>query len=457
MAKMLVVDDNKEIVAMIQDRFQLEGYKTEVAFDKQSTFDKIISFQPDVVVLDVYLEQAETGIDILKHLREQWPKEELPVIVLTGQPDSELCLNALHEGADDFISKPIDFEILMNAIKNVIEKKQEDLETTEVWQMKIEGSSDTIINLTKKIYQTSQAEVDTMILGETGTGKDLAAFVFHKNGERKAKPFIVIDCTTIPEALFESEVFGVARGAYTHAYESRPGRAAKAQGGILFFNEIGELSLDVQAKLLVFLETKKYTPLGSGQEHKLDDVILSATSRDLRKRVEQGKFRKDLYYRLMQNVIKMPPLREHKEDLPQLVKYFLKLFNEQFKKNIISVSSDVFKILQNHSWEGNVRELKMVVLRGVHNCQGRILEREHIKDVFDPEKRERSQNTSDSKYCFESYGTAKDKILYGFHQDYLQYHLKQHQWNIRKTAETIGITREHLSKLLKTHNIQRPK
>jgi DNA-binding NtrC family response regulator len=378
MSKILIIDDQPEIVNGLRERFELEGYEVEAAHEQSTALHLLDAEEINLVLLDVYWgEEEKTGLDILSQIRSEEQYKAIPVVVMTGKPDSQLTIEALSLGANDFICKPVVMEDLLEKMRRLLDRGPAKLEAVPVWENKFVCSSPSMIDLTKEIWRIAQVQADVLLTGETGTGKNLVAEMIHHLSPRKNKPFYTIECTSIPATLFESTLFGHEKGAFTDASATHPGRVEMAEGGILFLDEIGDLTLENQAKLLGFLGTKQFMRVGGNQVLKANVQIIIATLRDLEARVEEGKFRKDLYYRIKESQLQIPPLREHVEDIPLLVWYFLKKYNSLYGKSIQKITPEVFQTLQKDMWDGNVRQLQKTLKEAVRNCVGQVLE---IKD-----------------------------------------------------------------------------
>ncbi|MCK5240948.1 sigma-54-dependent Fis family transcriptional regulator [bacterium] len=470
MAYMLIVDDNINIANVYKEVFEQEGFQVECADDEKHSLELVGACKPDVVLLDVDLKGDggdRSGCVILNRLREKWTQEELPIIVISGVGDTSLLIEMIKNGANDFEVKPVeDFKSLVEKVKRYLHKKNgppdQDL---PVWEERIVGKSKVIMNLAKNILWAAQSECDTMILGETGTGKDLVARSFHALSKRQAKPFYEIDLTKISPNLFESEVFGYVTGAFSGAQRNKKGLIEETQGGVAFLNEIGELPLEQQAKLLTLLENKIITRVGSTEKIKMDIVILAATNRNLKKMVDKGFFRKDLYYRLYNHVLIIPPLRDHLEDIPLLVDHFIKELNPRYQKRIQATSVEVMEWMQKQKWEGNVRHLKKCTEVGIKNSLDNIISLQDIQSFVT--QMEAETENSDEKigqppgtadYLELEYQDLKKQLKVEIDEKekrYLLHHLEKNKKNKTKTARSIGINNyQQLTQAMKRLNIE---
>jgi DNA-binding NtrC family response regulator len=318
-----------------------------------------------------------------------------------------------------------------------------------------------MMNLAKNVFRAAQADSDVLFLGETGTGKTLVADVFHQVSQRAEKPFIRIDCNNIATNLFETEIFGYVKGAFTGAGPDKPGRIVEADGGILFLDEIGDLPPEQQGKLLTFLENKTFSPVGSIDTYKLDVLILMATNKPLYEKVKAGEFRKDLYYRLHNTVIQNPPLKDHPEDIPDLVGQFIKVFNLQYGKAVTAVSAEVMARLQSLPWDGNVRQLISCIEEGVKNCLDHLIILQDIMPFLRREGFSRPQSKQPEVQPQDwdvDYKTFKEKILHQLERDYLKRKLDQHLWSVTRTAKAIGLPQhQYLNQLMRRFDLKREK
>jgi len=372
-----------EVVALVEDdptarrltRVWLEqaGYRV-VEYDSGRAVREAEGELPSVACVDLGLGDA-TGFEVMEHLRRRSP--ELPTIVVTAQRDVESAVAAMRAGAYDYLTKPVDRDRLLLSVRRACERRAlvarvERLQN-ELSERKflgsIVGTSPAMRELARQVERVLESDVAVCLFGESGTGKELVARAIHSGGPRRHGPFVAINCAAIPASLQESELFGHERGAFTGATQTRLGCFERAQGGTLLLDEIGEMSLSTQASLLRTLQEKTVRRVGGSQEIPVDVRIVCATHRDLRSEVEAGRFREDLYFRLVVYPIRLPPLRERLDDLPILVTHFLDLLQPRDQKTVRSVSPEALEALSRHSWPGNVRELQNVIHRAVLACR----------------------------------------------------------------------------------------
>jgi two-component system, NtrC family, response regulator AtoC len=368
--RILVADDEKVITGSLQKILKDSGYDTVICDNGESVFEQFNAFNPDLALMDIYLGDSH-GIQMLKQIRsEGW---EVPVIMMTGFADVSLAVQAMKEGAADFVLKPFDLAHLLVLIeKNLkhvqLQAKVKVLQEEVEYQRRrsgIIGSSTEMRKVLDVAERLAQGETTTVLLeGESGTGKELVARFVHERSSRKDQPFIVLNCGAIPKDLAESEFFGYEKGAFTGATERmKEGKFELANNGTILLDEIGELSLDMQVKLLRVLEGKKFYRLGGGREIAVEVRVIAATNRNLAREVEAGRFREDLYYRLNVASIHIPPLRERRDDIEALVRAFVDEFAKRFGKPVPMISPEATQFLRSLPWKGNVRELRNAMER----------------------------------------------------------------------------------------------
>jgi len=325
----------------------------------------------DLLLLDLKLPDGN-GLELLKEIKVKNP--ELPVIVITAFADTESAIFAMKEGAFDYLAKPFDFNHLKELLDKALERPKEVVEETKSWnqncQVKLVGKSKAILEVSKLIGQVAQRDVPVLIEGESGVGKELVARAIHCFSPRKDKPFVAVNCAALPETLIESELFGYEPGAFTSAEKRKLGKFEVANGGTLFLDEIGDMSLSTQAKLLRVLQDQTFERLGGNQPIKVNVRIIAATNQNLKELINKGLFRADLYHRLNVVTIRIPPLRERKEDIPLLVEYFIQKTNQELGTKVKGITLEALKLLEDYSFPGNVRELENIIKRAVILAKG---------------------------------------------------------------------------------------
>jgi two-component system nitrogen regulation response regulator NtrX len=384
------------------------------------------------------------GIQTLQELKASHP--DLPVIIISGHANIELAVKATRMGAYDLLEKPLSVEKVLLAVDRALEKKGLELENRMLRQnllrkCRMVGDSAKIAQLKEQIKMAGQSNSRVLILGESGSGKELVAQLLHENSSRTGGPFIEVNCAAIPQELIESELFGHEKGSFTGAFERKKGKFELADNGTLFLDEIGDMSLQTQAKVLRVMETQEFQRVGGNKNIKVDVRIISATNKDLAEEVKKGNFREDLFFRLNVIPIKVPSLRERLEDIPALVDNFLDMFASEYGQQKKVITEDAVKMLQKHSWPGNIRELKNVLERLVIMTPSRTIT---AGDMFMPESH------GSDYFSFSTLKDARD----AFERDFIIKKLDENAWNISKTAEVLDMERSNLHRKIKAYDIK---
>lgn len=460
--KILIIDDDESIIWVIKKALEPAGYKvssrTRLASGLRAAED-----QPAVILLDLMLPDG-SGLDGLRELRTSHP--ETIVIMITANAMMDSTISAMKEGAYDYLEKPFDIEelkILVDkafkdlALRQELKELKKAAFETETPQMV--GRSPGMLKVFKDIGRVASKDITVLITGESGTGKELVAKAIHLNSRRSTGPFIAINAASIPKDLLESELFGYKKGAFTGAARDKTGRIEAADRGTLFLDEIGEMDQNLQAKLLRFLQEKEFSPLGSNDTLKADVRIIGATNRDLSEAISQGRFREDLYYRFNVVQIKVPPLRERKEDVPLLIKRFLAEAVEKLETGEKELSKETKAFLEKYDWPGNVRELENVIKRACVLSTGTIIEKKDllieeansysIKDFLE-EKLKRYLKDMAKITNFNLYGTVLSEV----EKALIAIVLKEMNGNQLKTARILGINRNTLRTKIKEYKIK---
>ncbi len=382
-ARILFIDDepgSREGLTLLLKR---QNYHVDAVAAGEDALSLLSRQSYDVIITDLFL-PGVSGIDILKHVKEH----SLPcnVILITGNASAETAVEAMKEGAFDYITKPLNFEKLKVLIEKAVEKSRLIAENLYLRQQlrgkykfdNIIGNSPAIQPVFYRMEKILHTDSTVLILGESGTGKELVARAIHYNGSRKEKPFIVINCGAIPAELLESELFGHVRGSFTGAVADKPGKFEVANKGTIFLDEIGTMPLQLQMKLLRVLQEQEIERVGSTRRTKLDVRVISATNADLEERVLRAEFREDLYYRLNVIPIHLPPLRDRREDIPLLAKHFLKKICTDMRRPVLELTPLAARALENYEWPGNVREMENVIERAVALTDGDIIDRQDL-------------------------------------------------------------------------------
>lgn len=385
--KVLIVEDEENERSGLAELIQAWGYKTDTARDGLEALEKVTAWSPGIVVTDFKMPRMN-GMELLERIADE--PQQIAVILLTAQGSIDIAVDAMKAGAYDFLSKPVDPARLRNILSNASRQRdtERELEVTRK-RLRDSGMLGTLVGSSKKMQEifaliemVAPSSASVLITGESGTGKELVARTIHELSPRKGKPFVAINCSAIPETLIESEIFGHEKGAFTGALERRSGCFELAEQGTLLLDEIGEMPINTQAKLLRVLEDRKLRRLGSKAETEIDVRVLAATNKVPEQAVQAGELRNDLYYRLNVFNIHMPPLREHKEDVPLLAESLLASMNEKHGRKVAILSDAVLKQFQDYSWPGNVREMRNTLERAVIVCQGTTIESKHLPPNF---------------------------------------------------------------------------
>ncbi|MFH1575199.1 MAG: sigma-54 dependent transcriptional regulator [Acidobacteriota bacterium] len=380
----LVVDDERLVRWSLQQKLEQWGYNVSVAEDGATALGRVQIDNPDLITLDVRLPDM-TGIEVLSELRRR--NVHVPVIVITAFGIVDDAVRSLKLGAYDFIEKPINFEKLQNAIRNALETRRlrtevartHEIQRSEFSVDRIVGVSEHIREVREMIRKLAGSEASTILIqGESGTGKDLVAHAIHYESARRDRPFYVINCAAIPETLMESELFGHEKGAFTDARALKRGMFEMADGGGLFLDEVSEMTLGMQAKLLRVLEGHAFRRVGGVKNIHVDVRVVVASNRNLEDAVRSGRFRQDLYFRLAIIPVVLTPLREHKEDITPLLQHFIQYYTQKFRKNIQSLTREAEELLMNYDWPGNVRELRNAIERVMILAEGNRVAAKHL-------------------------------------------------------------------------------
>ena len=444
--RILIIDDEEMLAESLMMFLSEKKYNVECAFSGQEGVEKFISFRPHLVFLDVKLPDIE-GLEVLKKMKNI--KNDTHIVVITAYHEMDIAIKAMQLGAFDYLIKPLDTHEIDRIVEKVFSYTVfssligvEEFTKYEFEDFKIIGKSKSIKEILKTIGIVSQKKVNVFIEGETGTGKELVAKAIHFYSPFKEKPFVAINCACVVPTLFESELFGYEKGAFTGALKTTRGKLEIVGKGTLFLDEVGELSCDMQAKLLRVLEEREFERVGGSQKIAFEARVIAATNRDIEKLLKEGKFREDLFYRLSVVRIKIPPLRERIEDLPLLIKHLLGKLAKETGKFVKGVEGDAIKLMSEYKWPGNVRELQNVLLEALLRARGPILLKEDIQQIME-ERIYNNFNSFDKREDFRptfENNQEKEKILEA---------LNRTNWHRGKAAALLGISRPTLRKKMR--------
>lgn len=397
MKRVLIVDDDRATSAGMADVIEEWGYEPEVADTVKAGWNAISRLVPDVAIVDLKLPDG-SGLDLLHRIKEQFP--DVSVVILTGHATVDSAVKALKVGAEDYVTKPVDLPRLQVILKTVEDKqlmKQEILELRRQLQKMgalghLVGKSRSMQKLFEEIEMVANTDANVFIVGESGSGKEVVANTIHTLSRRRNKPFIAFNCGAISPTLIESEIFGHEKGAFTNAIKRREGYFEMAKGGTVFLDEITEMPIELQVKLLRVLEEGKFRRVGGNDEINIEARVVAASNRDPLKAITEGRMREDLYYRLNVFPIEVPPLRNRLEDIPLFSHFFLQKLNETEEKKVEKIDADFIEALQAYEWPGNVRELRNVINRSFIMARTDTLTLECLPDKFLGAKKRRGAN-----------------------------------------------------------------
>ena len=442
MKSVLVIDDDPLIRKTLSSYLSKKGFEAVAAEDGEEGIQKYEEHIPDLVILDIRLPDAD-GLEVLGRIREKNPNAS--IIIMTAYDDMKTTIEAIKSGAFEYLVKPLDYVELGLTIDKAFQiRSLEDKFSYLVEEKQKEYTIDNIIGRSaqmrevfKLIGSVANTRTNVLIQGESGTGKELVAKAIHYNSSYRGEPFIVINCSAITDTLLESELFGHVKGAFTDAVSETKGKFEIAGKGTLFLDEIGDISANLQSKLLRVIETRDFMKVGGEKILKTEARIIAATNQDLKKLIEKGKLRGDLYYRLKVVEIALPPLRDRKEDIPELVVYLLEKINRDLRKNVRKVPPEVMKTMMNLPWEGNVRELENALIRGVILAKGDVILDENL-----------ALEIGDKKLYPKQLVPLKE-----VEKDYIQHVLKATKGNKTRTSQILQITRPTLDKKIKEYKL----
>ncbi len=447
MHSILVVDDERDIRESLRGILEDEGYKVYLAESGESCLEQLKKRAAEVVLLDIWLPGID-GLETLERIRQLQVEEVPEVVMISGHGTIETAVKATKLGAFDFLEKPLSLEKTLIVIKNALEShrlRRENSEFKKQLQAKsvIVGESIPMKALRQQITIMAPTNGRVLIFGESGTGKELVAHAIHAQSLRKDNLFVEVNCAAIPEDWIESELFGHRKGSLPGATADKEGKFEKANEGTLFLDEVGDMSLKTQSKVLRALDEQKFTPIGDDEPLKVDVRIIAATNKDLDEEISRGNFREDLFYRLNVIPFYVPPLRERKEDIPLLARHFLKEFSAAYSRRSREITEDAIEVLMRYSWPGNVRELRNVIERLViMNPTVLKIERKHLPPLM---HRDGSRTTSG----FSTLHQARA----AYERDYILKKLDENHGNVSRTAEVLGLERSHLYRKMKTLGI----
>ncbi|WP_457676916.1 sigma-54-dependent transcriptional regulator [Thiolapillus sp.] len=451
MSKILIVDDDIASSRTLQLHLNSQDHQVRLAASVDEGLAVAGEFQPDLIILDIRM-PGRSGLEGLPDFKALLP--QVHIIMITAFHDMDSTIEAMQQGADDYIHKPIDIDELDASIQKMLDRGSESDEllcSTPAEGLSrhptMVGRSHAMKEVFKTIGLVAKSPATVLITGESGTGKELVARAVHRASETPDGPFIAINCAALVETLLESDMFGHEKGAFTGAVSRQEGKFSLARGGTIFLDEVGELSPAMQAKLLRVLQYKEYTPLGAKKAQHSDARVITATNVDLEKKVQEGSFREDLYYRLQVINIHLPPLRERKEDLMDLVQTLLARINQELHSNVTHIAKDVIGCLQAYEWPGNVRELENVLMKGVALSHGDTFTRELLPDYI--------RNQGDQASATEG-KPLTDRSLEDVEREHVKRILEATGWHRGRACEILGVSRPRLRRMINQYDLVPP-
>ena len=443
--KILIIDDDSSIRRVLQKHLTEKDFNVVTAGDGEEGFELFQTGQPDIVILDIRL-PGKSGLEVLEDIRSV--DTHTSVVMITAHEDMDTTIEAMRKGAFDYLPKPLDIDIVDSLLERIftsreLERRARDVlgeEGQPLDESKLVGKNPDMKKMWKLIGAVSATNTTVLIQGESGTGKELVAHTIHENSSEKKEPFMAINCTALVETLLESELFGHEKGAFTGAVYEKKGVFEVAGRGTIFLDEVGDMSPGLQAKLLRVLQEREFTRVGGTRVYMTRARIVAATNRNLAELVDEGKFRRDLYYRLRVVEIHVPPLRERKEDVPLLVTHLLDKINRELGKNVLKVSEEVMNAFLTHGWTGNVRELENALRHSVVVARGGVIMIDDLPEL--------------------TQGRVKETVidlrpLREVEADHIERILNHARWKKSLASRLLGITRPTLDKKIKEYGLEK--
>ena len=461
-ASILVVDDEEAIVTSLSSILQDEGYEVSVAKSGSEALKSYMADPPDLMLLDIWMPDMD-GLETLRRIREIVPTAQ--VMVMSGHGSIETAVKAIKLGAYDYIEKPLSLDNVTLRVKHALEQyrleeENRSLRTKVQRKFELVGQSPAMQQLRQLIDTAGPTNSRVLVGGENGTGKELVARAIHLQSARADRTFVAVNCAAIPETLIESELFGHEKGSFSGATSMKRGQFEQADGGTLFLDEIGDMSLNTQAKVLRALQEQQFTRVGGTKLLKVDVRVLAASNKDLLKEIEKGAFREDLFYRLNVVPIVVPPLRERREDIPLLIRHFMKLHAEEQGLRTKDVTPEAMNVFQQYEWPGNIRELRNLIERLMIMVPGKVIDTAQATTSLQVKPPGAaavapsavSQPAVNPLFTqpFDSLRDARN----AFEKEYIGRKLREHHWNISRTAEDLKIERSHLHRKIKLLDVE---
>lgn len=457
--RILIVDDEIDMLRLLKRSLEPDlGCRVETASSGEEAFAMIQEQRFDLVLSDMKM-PGMGGAELLRQIKEL--KRGIAVIMMTAYGSIDSAVEAIRAGAYDFIAKPFDHDTLVFRLRKALERNRlisENIRLHKAFREKetfhnIVGSSPAMLKVFETIRMVARTDMTVLVTGESGTGKELTCRAIHAQSERRNGPFITVNCPTVPEQILESELFGYKKGAFTQASSDRQGLFQAADGGTLFLDEIGEISPAIQSKLLRVIQEKEIKPLGGTKSVPVDVRIIAATNKDLVKAIQKGEFRQDLYYRLNVLPLRLPPLRERREDIPALVSHFIHKHADTMGRDPLPVSDKLMALLMELPLTGNIRELESLVMKGLLFATGEMMEPEDLREVLASAPAATTGDSPAPDLTALPYKEAKEQCLKGFNDSYVGALLEKTAGNVARAARLCGMERQALQQVMKRYGI----
>ncbi len=461
-ASILIVDDEEAILSSLSSILQDEGYEVTTAKSGMEALRIFTTDPPDLAILDIWMPEMD-GLETLKRIRELVPTAQ--VMMMSGHGSIETAVKAIKLGAYDYIEKPLSLENVTLRVKHALEQyrleeENRSLRTKVQKKFELVGESPAMLQLRRLIQTAGPTNSRVLIGGENGTGKELVARAIHLGSPRADRPFVAVNCAAIPETLIESELFGHEKGSFSGATSMKRGQFEQADGGTLFLDEIGDMSLSTQAKVLRALQEQQFTRVGGTKLMKVDVRVLAASNKDLLKEIAKGAFREDLYYRLNVVPVVVPPLRDRREDIPLLIRHFVKLHAEEQGLRIKEITPEAMHVFQQYDWPGNIRELRNLIERLMIMAPGPVIDTAQANmslqvrpSAGGPASAAAGAAPAPNPLFTQPFDSLRD-ARNAFEKEYIARKLREHHWNISRTAEDLKIERSHLHRKIKLLDVE---
>jgi two-component system response regulator AtoC len=451
----LIADDDQSIRSLLHSFLQGEGFQTVEAKSGRDVIPTINKHRPDLVIMDVRM-PGMTGLEVLDQLK-RLHMDDIPVLMMTAYGTSNIAIEAIQRGAYDYVTKPFELDDLLITVRRTLDHRDLALRVRSVDETirdpldNIIGNTSAMQHVYKTIGRVARTDATILITGESGTGKELVAGALHFNSHRRTGPYVKVPCASLTETLLESELFGHEAGSFTSAVKTRKGRFEMADKGTIFLDEIGEMSLNTQKKLLRVLQEREFERVGSNTPIRVDTRVIAATNRDLAEEVADGRFREDLYYRLNVIAVELPPLRERMDDVPLLVEHFLQKYRSDSPNNNPRISEEALERMMDYQWPGNVRELENTVHRAIILARGSVITPQHIQFTGAPGKK---NGEIDGQIADKvASGVPLKDIVAAVERQAIEAALDQASGNRSQAAKQLGIYRRLLYAKLREYEL----